>query len=252
MGRYQFLNAFLNLGRDAGTMSLSLRSEIIVRIICRGTTLFVPDRDALFAACDVRHHGGLEEHLAKHPADGPAWAVDWSKAAGDWLNPGDVVARLHGEAIVVELVYGQSAKLGERLVPTGAHVATGAALARLERRGKVERRAKPIGSAQTQLLQSFSQFAVREMQDAETIAALRSELEMQQRLVDTLRGEIAFLRSRQAVVPDLNSDPRFRRLKHEFGKHFHPDAGRADDAERQARVRVFQEFWPVFEAIEKS
>jgi len=229
-------------------MSLSQRDEIVVRVVCGGTTLLVPGRGALFVA----------QNAASPPspigpiADTAAWAVHWQRAVGDWLKPNDLIARLYGDGIVIELLCAAEARLAEILVAAGAHVATGVRLARLERRARVERRAKPVKVSQTQLLESFSQFAVRQMQDAETIDALRQDLATQQQLVDTLRGEIAFLRAQRVAAPEPVTDLKFRRLKQEFSKRFHPDARPLDEAGRRHCARVFQEFWPVVEAIERS
>jgi hypothetical protein len=60
------------------------------------------------------------------------------------------------------------------------------------------------------------------------------------------------LRARQIPGTAGVSELKFRRLKHEFSKRFHPDARAPGDAERERRALVFQEFWPIVEEIERS
>ena len=63
-----------------------------------------------------------------------------------------------------------------------------------------------------------------------------------------LTGEVQTLQSDQPSA----ADPKFKRLKLEFTRHFHPDNQPFDDTERQLRERVFKEFWPIVERIERS
>ena len=187
----------------------------------------------------------LQQSLARYTADDAAWSVSWAKAEGEWLRPNDVAVRLRCEDIVVELAYAYRAKLAELAVPAG-RVACGATLARLERR------AKPAGAQQAQLLGAVGQFALRQRLDAERIAVLEHDLSANQQLVDRLRSEIAVLRVDRDAPPSVLPDPKFKRLKTEFSKRFHPDAGVLSDSERLHRQRVFQEFWPIVEKIERS
>jgi hypothetical protein len=228
-------------------MGFFRRTEITVRRACRGTTLAVPTRDALLDACQPGLRRRLQLALARHSADAPVWSVHWAKIAGEWLHPNDVAVRLRIEEVVVELVYGQRAKLAETLAAGGTRVACGETIARLERR------AKAPASSQTQLLQTISQFTARQRQDAEMITALQHDLAAQQLLVARLRHEVASLEGHRAPSGGAaGSDAKFRRLKHEFSKRYHPDARPTEDAERAQRARVFQEFWPVVEEIDRS
>ena len=228
-------------------MGFFRRTEITVRRACRGTTLAVPTRDALLDACQPGLRRRLQLALARHSADAPVWSVHWAKVAGEWLHPNDVAVRLRGDEVIIELVYGQRAKLAEALAAGGARVACGETLARLERR------AKATAVPQTQLLQTISEFAVRQRQDAEMITALQHDLAAHQLLVARLRHEVASLEGRRSLGGGTTgADAKFRRLKHEFSKRYHPDARPTEDAERARRARVFKEFWPIVEEIDRS
>lgn len=236
-------------------MGFFRRTELNLRCICRGTALAAPTRDELLDACDAGRRRALQQNFAKYTADDPVWTVQWLKAAGEWLRPNDVVARLRADEVVVELVYAQRAKIAEMLVLPGVRVANSATLARLERRAS-----KAAGQPQTRLLEAVSQFATRQRQDAEMIAALQHDLTGHQQLVTRLREQIAALQSQPGPPRGQDgdqtrrdiADPKFRRLKHEFSKRYHPDARAVSDAERALRTRVFQEFWPIVEEIDRS
>ena len=79
------------------------------------------------------------------------------------------------------------------------------------------------------------------------IGALQAELAQHRDLIARLRGEIGALRG-----PSAAADPKFKRVKQEFSRRFHPDGLPRGDAERARRERVFQEFWPIVEDIERS
>ncbi|HXO00537.1 MAG TPA: hypothetical protein VN900_00680 [Stellaceae bacterium] len=220
------------------------RTEITIRCACRGTTLAVPDRDSLLDTCEQGQRRRLQHCLAKRPADAPSWAVQWGKSAGDALRPQDVVAVLHREDIIVELAYAQRGILAEMLVAQGERVAAGTQLARLERR------AKAIPPPPTKDI--LRQYVERQRRDAETIKHLEAALAQHQQLSDRLQGEILMLRTRQTPGTAEVFELKFKRLKHEFSKRFHPDARPPGDAERERRALVFQEFWPIVEKIERS
>jgi len=209
-------------------MSFFRRTEIAIRCACRGLTLTVPDRDSLLNACEAGQRRRLQACLAKQHANAATWSVQWNKSAGDALRPDDVVAVLRGDDVIVELAYAQKGILAEAMAAQGTRVAAGTLLARLERRAKA---AEPTTTA------LLRQFVARQRTDAELIAALRRE-------IATLQAQ----RGPAARAPDR----KFTRLKHEFSKRYHPDARPSGDAERLLRARVFQEFWPVVEEIERS
>jgi hypothetical protein len=144
-----------------------------------------------------------------------------------------VVVALHREGVVVELAYAQKGVLAEWLVTRGEYAAAGARLATLERRAK----AVPTTPARPSPV-VLRQFVDRQRHDAETIANLQAEL--------------AALQARLVLGPPSSGDVKFKRLKHEFSKRFHPDARPIGDADREGRARVFQEFWPILEEIERS
>ena len=210
------------------------RPEITVRCTVRGLTLSAPTRDQLLDSCEEGQRRRLQRALGEAAADEPPWEVQWQKMPGDLLKPEDIVVTLHRDGIMVELSYAQRGVLAEWLVTRGTKVAMGTQLAVLERRAK----AAPAGAAQPPSNALLRQFVARQRRDAETIAALQAEL--------------AFLQARIESGDARGSDARFRRLKHEFSKRFHPDAGPTGDPERDRRARVFQEFWPVLEEIERS
>ena len=82
------------------------------------------------------------------------------------------------------------------------------------------------------------QFVARQRHDAEAIAALQEQL--------------AALRDRLNTGSGSATDIKFKRLKHELSKHFYPDAPSFGTAERELRKRLFQEFWPIVEEIDRS
>ena len=228
-------------------MSFFRRSEIAVRCACRGTTLAVPDRDALLDACEPAQRRRLQQCLATAPDAASAWLVQWGKPAGEALRPHDVVAVLRREGVAVELVYEQKGSLAEVLVANGMRVAAGTRLARIERRTRAASAAAdpPSGDMVRQMI-------ARQRRDAQVIAALQADVNARQNAVDRLRGEVAVLRAQHGADAHTAADHKFKRLKTEFSKRFHPDAAGLGEAERLRRQRVFQEFWPVVEEIERS
>jgi pyruvate/2-oxoglutarate dehydrogenase complex dihydrolipoamide acyltransferase (E2) component len=159
--------------------------------------------------------------------------VQWRKFAGDTLRAREVVAVLRQDEIVVELAYAQRGVLAETFIPRGEPVAAGMELARLERR------ARTVPSPPPKDL--LRRYVARQRRDAEMIRQLQAALAEQQ-----LSGRIS--------VPETAAtyELKFKRLKHEFSKRFHPDARPPGDAERERRELVFREFWPIFEEIERS
>ncbi len=69
--------------------------------------------------------------------------------------------------------------------------------------------------------------------------------------VEMLTEALEITRARAGAVGQGASapDPRFREAKRAFARAFHPDQGGRNDAERQ---RMFLEFWPVLERIERG
>jgi hypothetical protein len=210
------------------------RPELTVRCPSRSLALVVPDHDRLLNACEAGERRRLQRYLGNPSAHEPPWVVQWQKMPGDVLDPGEVVATLSRDGILVELSYAQRGTLTEWLVTRGTQVATGTRLATLERRAKTASARAPEAPPNAIL----RQFVARQRRDAETIAALQTELALLQARLDS--GAV------------LSSDTKFRRLKHEFSKHFHPDTRPNGDPERVLREQVFLEFWPVFEEIERS
>lgn len=210
------------------------RPELTVHCPSRGLALVAPDRDRLLNACEPGERRRLQRYLGKTSAHEPPWLVEWQKMPGDALHPDEVVATLSRDGILVELSYAQRGVLAEWLVTRGAMVAMGTRLALLERRAK----AAPTPAPEAPSKAILRQFVARRRRDAETIAALQAEL--------------VALQARLDSGATLGGDAKFRRLKLEFSKRFHPDARPASDAERERRARVFQEFWPVLEEIERS
>ena len=105
----------------------------------------------------------------------------------------------------------------------------------------------------------LAQYTSRHVRDLDEIKGLQHQLSETRKLIGQLRGEILSLRGRQnaeylgARLASKANDRKFRRLKQEFSKHYHPDGRRAGDAdERKRRELVFQEFWPIVEQIERS
>ena len=210
------------------------RHELTVRCPSRSLALVAPDRDRLLNACEPSERRRLQRFLGKPVPDEPPWLVQWQKMPGDALQPDEVVATLSRDGVLVELSYAQRGVLTEWLVTRGAMVATGTKLAVLERRAKTA----PTSAQQPPSNAVLRQFVARQRRDAETIAALQAEL--------------ALLQARLDSGAASGGDAKFRRLKLEFSKRYHPDARPADDAERERRARVFQEFWSIVEEIERS
>jgi hypothetical protein len=210
------------------------QSEITVRFASRSTTLAVPDRDLLLDNCAEDERRRLQRYLAKQSANAPSWSVQWRKFTGDMLRARDVVAVLRSDEIIVELAYAQRGVLAETFIPRGEFVAAGTELARLERRARTVLPPPP-----KDLLRRY---VARQRRDAETIRRLEAALAEQQQL----RGRLP--------VPGTAApyELKFKRLKHEFSKRFHPDARPIGDTERESRELVFREFWPIFEEIERS
>jgi len=211
------------------------RHELRVRCTVRGLMLTVPNRDHLLNACDEGQRRQLQQFLGKASDEQPPWEVQWQKMPGDPLKPEDVVVVLHRDDVTVELAYAQRGILAEWLVRRGEYAVTGAQLAVLERRAKSA--AAPKAAASPPGNEILRQFVARQRRDAETIAKLQAEL--------------AGLQARLTPGAQTN-DARFRRLKHEFSKRFHPDARPLGDPERALRELVFREFWPILDEIERS
>jgi pyruvate/2-oxoglutarate dehydrogenase complex dihydrolipoamide acyltransferase (E2) component len=211
------------------------RPEITLRCTVRGLTLSVPDRDQLLDACEEGQRRRLQRCLGEATADDPGWEVQWQMMPGDTLKAHDVVVTLHRGGVLVELAYAQKGVLAEWLVTRGAYAAMGAKLAVLERRAKqAPAAALPPRPAPDML----RQFVARQRRDAEMIAKLQSEL--------------AALQARLVLGAPSGSDVKFKRLKYEFSKRFHPDARPLGDADRERRAKIFQEIWPILEEIERS
>jgi hypothetical protein len=217
----------------AGAMMFFHRPELAIRYAHRGLTLSVPDRDRLLNACEPGERRRLQRLLGAGAAADAPWEVQWQKTAGDALQSGDVVATLRREGLIVELAFAQRGTLGEWLVTRGALVTTGTKLTVLERRAKAA--PAPAPAASNELLRHF---VARQRHDAEIIASLQAQL--------------AALQARRMEDAPAIGDAKFRRLKHEFSKRFHPDARPAGDPERVFRELIFREFWPIFEEIERS
>lgn len=220
------------------------RAEIPVRCPFRSAVAAAPKPDRLLAVCAESQRGRLRRRLARIAPEDRQWSVHWRKGSGDELRPQDVVAALVLGGIVVELVSLRHGTLTELLAAEGDRVDPGTALAKI---------APPVKAvSQTQKRDALlAQFTARHIRDLQEIEGLRGQ-------IGQLRGEILSLRGRQnaeylgARLAQAPTDRKFRRLKQEFSKHFHPDAHAADDRERRRRERVFQEFWPVVERIERS
>jgi BMFP domain-containing protein YqiC len=217
----------------AGAMMFFRRPELTIRYAHRGLTLTVPDRDRLLDACEPGDRRRLQRLLGAGSAGDAPWEVQWQKMAGDALQPQDVVVALHRDGVVVELAFAQRGTLGEWQVTRSVLVETGTKLAVLERRAKTT--AEPPPAASNDLLR---QLVARQRRDAETIASLQAQL--------------AALEARRPDNAPVVSDAKFRRLKHEFSKRFHPDARPIADPERAFRELIFREFWPILEEIERS
>jgi hypothetical protein len=229
----------------AKRMRLFPRSDITIRCAYRGAALSVPDLDRLLNSCEPGQRRRLQRCLVRPSPVRPAWSVEWRKAAGEALNPQDVVVILHREGVVVELAYAQKGTLIEVLAAQGERVQAGTRLALLERRVKVPAPEPPPNDI-------LRQFVSRQRRDADLIKALQAELAAHRDLVERLHGEIAALLAGRGTDETAIADLKFKRLKHEFSRRFHPDAAPSEDAERERRALVFREFWPIVEEIEHS
>jgi hypothetical protein len=232
-------------------MLLFRRAEIPIRCAFRGATMAAPKLARLIDTCPKAQRGRLQRRLAKIAPGGRLWSVQWCKGAGDDLRPQDVVAMLALGGITVELVSLRHGILVEPQVGDGASVAPGTALAKIGKPVKAMSRTQKMGEL-------LAQYTARHIRDLEEIKGLQSQLSESRKLIGQLRGEILSLRGRQNAeylgsrLASGPNDRKFRRLKQEFSKHFHPD-GRAGDADEQRRRElVFQEFWPIVEQIERS
>jgi hypothetical protein len=205
------------------------RGELIVRCAYRGLALSVPDHDRLLNACAPGERRRLQRLLGRPNANGPGWLIQWHKNPGDLLQPNDVVATLSRDGVVVELAYAQGGTLAERLAGQDQGVGAGKRLARLERRAK---------EPPPPTVALIRQYVARQREDAKTIA--------------TLEAQLAMLQAHLTTGPGMAPDAKFKRLKHEFSRRYHPDTRLPGDEERLRRERVFQEFWPIVEEIERS
>lgn len=244
-------------------MNFFSRSEITVRCSFRGNSLAAPHVERLLSSCHDSERNRLRRALARIGHDEQAWQLTWERQPGDRLVANNRVAVLRLRNLVVELLYAQAGVLTEILVPGGERVRGGdrlASVARPERAAKPAPAApssEPPPAADDETREMVMQLLARRRQDAEQIKNLRIQLSDKQRELGQLRGELTLLRVRQGAGEGGNAGPRssdrkFVRLKHEFSKRFHPDGVAADLAERQLRTRVFQEFWPIVEQIERS
>lgn len=232
-------------------MLLFRRTEIAIRCPFRSATMAMPKLARLVDSCPQPLRGRLQKRLGKiAPAD-RLWSVEWRKERGDDIRPQDVVAVLALDGITVALVSLRHGILVEPQVGEGAPVAPGAALAKIGKPAKAVSRAQKMGEL-------LAQYTSRHIRDVDEIKGLQNQLSETRKLIGQLRGEILSLRGRQnaeylsARLGKAVNDPKFRRLKQEFSKHYHPD-GRAGDADEQRRRElVFREFWPIVEQIERS
>jgi hypothetical protein len=229
-------------------MRLFYRRETTIRCAFRSPTLVVPTPDRMARSCAEAQRERLLRQLAKIPTADRIWSVQWRKRPGNDLRPGDLVAVLRLADITVELAAGQRGVLSEIL---GTEGKAGARLANIAKPPETVARSRRINEA-------LANFETRHRHDVEQIRTLQGLLVEQQKLTDQLRAEILGLRGRQAAEHLGSSrsawaaDRKFRRLKQEFSKHFHPDMQTTDDLDRKRRERVFQEFWPIVEQIERS
>jgi len=225
------------------------RAETTLRCLSRSNYLSAPDAQRLLKSCPEPQRARLSRRLSRLGADDRLWSVEWHKAPGESLRPQDVVTVLRLREIVVELAVARHGVLAERLVSEGAEA--GARLARID---------KPaIPTSRSQRLRDLlTQFTTRHHLDIEQIKTLQAQLTENEKLVGQLRAEILMLRAHRNAEhlggrrSSLSADRKFRRLKLEFSKRFHPDSQSPDPAERRRRELVFQEFWPILEQIERS
>ena len=111
-----------------------------------------------------------------------------------------------------------------------------------ERIAHLEARLAERDTAADRLAQAETRAARAEGLAAEAEAALaqaRSRIEIQKDVIEVAKAAA----KGGAAVPDL----KFREVKRAFARMYHPDT--APDAERQ---RLFAEFWPVLERIDRG
>jgi hypothetical protein len=232
-------------------MLLFRRAEIPIRCAFRGSTMAAPKLARLIDACPEGQRGRLQKRLARIASEDRLWSVQWRKDRGDDIRPQDVVAVLALDGITVELVTLGYGILVEPQVGEGAPVALGAGLAKIGKPVKAMSRTQRLGEL-------LAQYTSRHVRDLEEIKGLQRQLAENRKLIGRLRGEILSLRGRHnaeylgARLGKAATDRKFRRLKHEFSKHYHPDGRVADADERRRRELVFQEFWPIVEQIDRS
>ncbi len=225
------------------------RSEITVRCTFRGNSLTVPHAERLLGSCRDEHRRRLRRELAKLPVDDQCWSVTWHKKAGDLLRPQDLVGVLRLKDIFVELVYARNGVLFETNVAEGERARVGRKLAEI-RKPLTPTPSPDREKPRTDLLLKLM---LRHRRDVEALEKAALDLSEQRRLVDQLRLEVRSLRAERGSVERGGFDDRkFKRLKIEFSRHFHPDSCPLGDAEREHREQVFQEFWPIVEEIERS
>jgi len=211
----------------------------------------VPKEARLLDACPEAWRGRLQRRLMKIAPEDRVWSVHWRKGRGDDLRPQDVVAVLELGGVTVELVSLRYGLLVEPQAGEGAAIASGTALAKIGKPVKAMSRTQKLGEL-------LAQYTARHAHDLEQIKALQSQLAEDRKLIGQLRGEILSVRGRQnaeylgARLASAANDRKFRRLKQEFSKHYHPDARAGDADERRRRELVFQEFWPIVEQIDRS
>ena len=232
-------------------MLLFGRGEIAIRCPFRGAVMAAPKPARLIEACDDKLRGRLRRRLARIAPEDLLWSVHWEKGRGDDLRPQDVVAVLSLDGITVELVSLRHGILVEAQAGEGASVAFGGALAKIGKPVKAVSRTQKMGEL-------LAQYTARHVRDTESIKELQNQLAENRKLIGQLRGEILSLRGRQNAeylgsrLASAANDRKFRRLKQEFSKRYHPDGRAGDAAEQRRRELVFQEFWPIVEQIDRS
>jgi hypothetical protein len=227
------------------------RAEIAIRCPFRGSAMAAPKLTRLIAACPDEQRTRLEKRLAKIAPAEQVWSVRWRKGRGDDLRPREVVAVLDLEGITVELVSLSHGILVEPQAADGGRVKPGAALAKIGKPVRAMSRTQKLGEL-------LAQYTSRHIHDLDEIKGLQGQLSENRKLIGQLRGEILSLRGRQNAeylgtrLTSGATDRKFRRLKQEFSKHYHPDGRPGDADEQRRRELVFQEFWPIVERIERS
>jgi hypothetical protein len=233
-------------------MRLFHREEITVHCAFRGAALTVPTTDRLLDDCAPEQQHRLRRRLEKAAVEDQGWRVEWRKVAAEALRPHDIVAVLRCDEIVVELACAQRGVLAETLVAEGERAPPGMRLARLR---KAPPPAPPLQSPpenRHDIDDLLRHFVARQRSDAETIKRLAADLAEYQQMADRLSSEVHTLRAGRLPGGTALPDLKFKRLKHEFSKRFHPDALPLGDAERAFRELVFREFWPILEEIDRS